>query len=176
MSQTKAQLVSPIGILTAIGVNVSGIVTASGFVGNGSGLTNISSSSISSDISINTSGIITASSFSSVNGFNIDGNLNVNGDVTAINFRSTSDINLKENVSDIENSLEIVSQLRGVSFNWKETGDKSYGVIAQELEEVLPELVSNTNPKTVYYDALIGILIESIKDLKLEVESIKNNK
>lgn len=170
MSQTKAQLVSPIGILTAIGINVSGIVTSNRFIGNGSGLTGISTSSFDPAVSINTSGIITATAFSS------PGGLTINGDVTAINFRSTSDISLKENVSDIENSLEIVSQLRGVSFNWKENGVKSYGVIAQELEEVLPELVSNTNPKTVYYDALIGILIESIKELKGEIETLKNTK
>jgi hypothetical protein len=69
-----------------------------------------------------------------------------------------------------------VSALRGVSFDWKETGRSSYGVIAQELEEVLPELVGDGDVKSVNYSGIIGVLIEAIKELKKEVENLKVHK
>jgi hypothetical protein len=64
--------------------------------------------------------------------------------------------------------------LRGVKFDWKESGTHSYGVIAQELEEVLPELVSGSDPRTVNYNGIIGVLIESIKELKAEINDLKD--
>jgi len=71
--------------------------------------------------------------------------------------------------------LNIVDQLRGVSFDWKESGKGSYGVIAQELEQVLPELVTQTDPKSVNYNGIIGVLIEAVKELKKEIEELKNS-
>ena len=102
--------------------------------------------------------------------------INVTGIVTAQDFDSLSDINYKENVNTINGALIKVEQLRGVKFDWKESGSPSYGVIAQELEEVLPELVHGENPKTVNYNGIIGVLIEAIKELKAEVEELKNTK
>ena len=98
------------------------------------------------------------------------------GTLTVTDVNSTSDINLKENIYTIENPLETISSLRGVSFDWKETGKSSYGVIAQELEEVLPELVGTGEVKSVNYNGLIGVLIEAIKELKKEVEDLKSSK
>jgi hypothetical protein len=95
--------------------------------------------------------------------------LDVLGDIN-----SSSDINLKENVKTIGNSLETINSLRGVSFDWKKDGRSSYGIIAQELEEVLPELVKNGEVKSVNYNGLIGVLIEAIKELKAEVEELKS--
>jgi hypothetical protein len=97
------------------------------------------------------------------------------GTITATDFNSTSDLNLKENIKTVDNALETVSTLRGVSFDWKETGKGSYGVIAQELEEILPDLVKNGEVKSVNYNGLIGVLIEAVKELKKEVEELKNN-
>ena len=102
-------------------------------------------------------------------------NLTATQTVTALDFNSTSDIRFKENIKTIENSLDLVSSLRGVSFDWKETGKGSYGVIAQELEEILPDLVKDGDTKSVNYNGLIGVLIESIKELKQEIEDLKNN-
>jgi len=101
---------------------------------------------------------------------------NSTGTVSATNFNTTSDSNLKENVTTFENALDIVSQLRGVRFDWKETHAPSVGVIAQELEEVLPELVTQTDPKTVNYNGIIGVLIEAIKELQAEIQVLKNTK
>jgi hypothetical protein len=95
------------------------------------------------------------------------------GTITATDFNSTSDLNLKENIKTVENSLDIIEQLRGVSFDWKETGRSSYGVIAQELEEILPDLVKSGEVKSVNYNGLIGVLIEAVKELKGEVEELK---
>jgi hypothetical protein len=99
--------------------------------------------------------------------------INVTGVVTATDFNSLSDINYKENIYTVENALLKVEKLRGVSFDWKETGKPSYGIIAQELEEILPELVSDGEIKTVNYNGIIGVLIEAIKELKEEIEKFK---
>ena len=72
--------------------------------------------------------------------------------------------------------MNTLTQLRGVSFDWKETGRGSYGVIAQELEEVLPELVNTGEVKSVNYNGIIGVLIEAVKELKKEIEELKSTK
>jgi hypothetical protein len=196
--------------LTGTNINVSGIITASAFFGNGSGLTGVG---IGSTGSVNTVGIITASAFFG-NGSGLTGagstvfndittnqeffplftnittgiitasgistsKLTYNpstGAVTAVDFNSTSDINLKENIHTVGNALEITEQLRGVSFDWKETGKGSYGVIAQELEKILPELVKNGEIKSVNYNGIIGVLIEAVKELSEEVKELKRTK
>ena len=104
----------------------------------------------------------------------IVGSVVSSGIVTAVDFNSTSDKKLKYNVETVENALDTVNSLRGVSFNWKENDRKSYGVIAQELEEFLPDLVSDGEIKTVNYNGIIGVLIEAVKELKKEIEYLKN--
>jgi hypothetical protein len=89
---------------------------------------------------------------------------------------SASDINLKTNIQTVEKALNTVSQMRGVSFKWKQNGNISYGVIAQELEEILPDLVKSGENKSVNYNGIIGVLIEAIKELKNEVEDLKKHK
>ena len=95
------------------------------------------------------------------------------GVVTAQDFDALSDIRYKENINTVSDALSKVTELRGVRFDWKESGLPSYGVIAQELQEVLPELVHGHNPRTVNYNGIIGVLIEAIKELKAEIEELK---
>ena len=64
--------------------------------------------------------------------------------------------------------------MRGVEFNYKEHGTKSIGVIAQEVEEVFPELVYGDDIKSVAYQNLVAVLIEAIKDLNNKLEKINN--
>ena len=90
------------------------------------------------------------------------------GTVTA-----NSDIKLKTNITTIRNALDKVSKLRGVEFNYIENGTHSIGVIAQEVEEVFPELVFGDDPKSVAYGNLTAVLIEAVKELKSEVASLK---
>jgi len=99
--------------------------------------------------------------------------LTVQGDITSI-----SDIRTKENIETIENSLELVESLRGVYYNKIGEEDRKVGVIAQETEEVLPEVVMTDQEgmKSVDYGKMVGVLIEAIKDLKAEVEELKANK
>ena len=107
------------------------------------------------------------------------GPLHVCDDIVAF-YGQSSDISLKENVSTLENPLAKVMQIRGTEYDWKE-GNKNYsghdiGVIAQDIEKVLPEAVS-TKPdgtKGVHYNKLIPLLIEAVKDLSNKVDDIKD--
>ena len=96
--------------------------------------------------------------------------------VEAANFNSTSDNRLKENIETIEQPNDVVSNLRGVSFNWKSDGTPAYGVIAQELQKIVPDLVSeNENGDlTVQYMGLIAFLIESNKELLKRIEQLES--
>ena len=100
-------------------------------------------------------------------------NLNASQTIIAQDFDSISDNKVKENVQTVENALEIINALRGVSFDWKKTGNKSYGVIAQEISKILPELVKDGEIKSVNYNGLVGVLIEAVKELSAEIESLK---
>jgi hypothetical protein len=93
------------------------------------------------------------------------GGVNVTGVVTATDFNSTSDARLKTNVQIIPDPLEKVLQINGVSFNWIKDNKPSMGVIADNIQEILPELVSDSDPKTVNYNGLIGLLIEVVNSL-----------
>jgi hypothetical protein len=104
----------------------------------------------------------------------IIGDVKVVGIVTASDFNSSSDRKLKTNIKTITNPIEKVLQINGVSFNWKESGKATMGVIAQEVEAVLPELVSDTDPKSVNYNGLIGLLIECVKDQQKQIDELKN--
>ena len=105
--------------------------------------------------------------------FNMNtGNLIATGDV-----QSNSDERLKENVETIENALDKVSKLRGVYFDMKSRpGVRKIGLIAQEVEQVLPEVVSTNEEdgiKSVAYANVVGLLVEAIKELKDEVDHLK---
>ena len=96
------------------------------------------------------------------------------GRLTAGEFYAASDIALKTNITTITNSLDIINQLRGVKFKWKSTNKTSIGIIAQELEAVLPELVSSEAEfKSVSYNGIIGLLLEAIKEQSQIIENFK---
>ena len=96
------------------------------------------------------------------------------GDFTASgNITAYSDERLKSNIRTIDNALDKVSELRGVYFDKDDKA--STGVIAQEIEKVLPEVVNNDGEyKSVAYGNIVGILIEAIKELKAEIETLKS--
>ena len=111
------------------------------------------------------------------------GNITVSGTIIASNditaFGSVSDINRKENIKPIENALNKVNSISGYTFNYKGDLTPMTGVIAQELEEVLPEVVYETevdgeSTKAVRHGNIVGLLIEAIKELKSEVEELKS--
>ena len=95
--------------------------------------------------------------------------------ITAVDVNTTSDISLKTNIHQITNSLDTLEKITGIAFNWKSDGLKSYGISAQEIEKVLPEIVKTRGDgyKGVNYLNLIAFLIEAIKELKKEMADIK---
>jgi hypothetical protein len=103
----------------------------------------------------------------------VQGDVFVSGIITSTDYNSASDINLKKNIKPFENALDKVIQINGVTFEWKKTNSQSAGIIAQDVEKVFPELVRDGDFKTVNYNGLIGVLVESIKELKQEIEDLK---
>jgi hypothetical protein len=109
----------------------------------------------------------------------VQGNISSLGDIIAY---SSSDIRLKDNIRVIESPLEKISKISGVSFNWNdkqsayEAGKKDYGVIAQEVEEVLPELVTTRENgyKAVRYEKIVSLLIEATKEQQTQIEDLRN--
>ena len=107
-----------------------------------------------------------------------DGTLNTDditnsGTVTSATFLYSSDAALKEDIQTIENPLEKVQALRGVSYKWKDTGRKDIGLVADEVQEVLPELVVENEHKQMDYGHMIGLLVEAIKEQQKEIEALK---
>jgi len=109
------------------------------------------------------------------------------GDVTAY---YSSDARLKNNITNIDNALLKVTEIRGVTFDWnddymsKQPKDDYFnrkhdvGVIAQEIEKVLPEAVATRDDgiKAVRYEKLVPLLIEAIKELKQEIDELKKDR
>jgi hypothetical protein len=97
------------------------------------------------------------------------------GDFTAVgNVTAYSDRRLKSNIRTIDNALDKVTAMRGVYFD--KDGKASVGVIAQEIEEVLPEVVLDGDYKSVAYGNIVGVLIEAIKQLRAEIDELKRGK
>ena len=117
--------------------------------------------------------------------FESDGDFHADGDVVAYSSTTASDSRLKTDISTINDALGTVGKLRGVSYKWLRNGQKDIGVIAQEVEEVVPEVVKTKTTlgldgeeemKTVDYGKLVGVLINAINELKAEVEELKGGK
>jgi hypothetical protein len=104
------------------------------------------------------------------------GTLTVTGDVVAF---SSSDKRLKNNITTIENPLEKILKLGGYSFDWNDKQDtytgKDYGIIAQEVEALFPEMVTtrDNGMKAVKYDRLIPVLIEAVKELSNKIKILE---
>lgn len=112
-------------------------------------------------------------------GVGITGAVYTNSSITAAgNITAYSDVRLKENIFTIDNALDKVLKMRGVYFNRRDIigGKRETGVVAQEIEIVLPEVVHNSGTYlSVGYGNIVGVLIEAIKELKAELNDLKNN-
>lgn len=109
-------------------------------------------------------------------GLTVNGNITATGDITAY---YSSDERLKDNIEIIPNAVEKVQQIKGVSWDWNELSDKEghdVGVIAQDLEKVLPELVTtrDTGYKAVRYDKIVALLIEAVKEQQKELNELRS--
>jgi hypothetical protein len=113
--------------------------------------------------------------------FEGDGDFHAANDIIAFSAATASDVKLKENIERVEGALEKVSQLDGVKFTWKKDGKESAGVIAQNVEEVLPSAVKEVETldgeeinKHVDYNQLSALFIEAIKELKEENKLLRD--
>jgi hypothetical protein len=117
--------------------------------------------------------------------FNSDGNFHADNDITAFS-TAVSDARLKDGIETIDNALDKVKSLRGVQYVWNKgsrKGQKDLGVVAQEVEQVLPEIVrekempllddSGEKYKTVDYEKMVGVLIEAIKEQQKQIDELK---
>ena len=124
---------------------------------------------------------------SAITGVRVDfsdaGAIICNGNITA--FGNTSDIKLKENIEVIPDALDKVKQLKGITFNYKKDGKVSTGLIAQDLEKVLPEAIYETidadingDPEdkhlAIRYGNTVGLLVEAIKELEARVKELED--
>jgi hypothetical protein len=111
------------------------------------------------------------------NGLYVLGDISTSGDVIAF---TTSDRRLKDNISPIEDSLDKINRISGYTFNWNDKQDtykgSDYGILAQEIELVFPEMVSTRENgfKAVKYDRLIPVLIQAVKQLSGEISKLKS--
>jgi hypothetical protein len=111
--------------------------------------------------------------------------LQVAGDIIANSIAGSSDLRYKTNIRPVYNALDKVKALRGVYFNWNKEAfpDKNFGskdelgFIAQEIENVVPEIVTKDNTKEEYrsvkYDKLVALLVEAIKEQQIQIDSLK---
>jgi hypothetical protein len=97
------------------------------------------------------------------------------GQLNATIFNSLSDERVKKDIVTIDEALNTVNNMRGVKFNWKETSTPSIGLIAQEVEKLLPELVhtSENDEKSVNYGGIVGVLVEAIKELSARIDKLE---
>ena len=115
--------------------------------------------------------------------FTSGGDFHADNNITAFSSTIGSDIKLKENISTIDNALDLVTKIEGVNFTWKRDKKKSKGFIAQQIQEVMPELVEEVETLgtdgdthlTVNYEAVIPVLVEAIKEQQKEIEALKQD-
>jgi len=97
------------------------------------------------------------------------------GLLTSTDYNSSSDARLKNGIETIKSALATVEALRGVTFTWNESNAPAVGMIAQEVKEILPEIVTEDDKGYlgIKYTNMIGILVEAIKELKVEFDEYK---
>lgn len=110
-------------------------------------------------------------------GVGISENCYVGGTMSATTVNETSSIVLKENISPLDSALDKINNLVGVTYTRRSTGKNEAGLIAEEVEKVIPEIVSNDGEyKSINYSRLSAYLIEAVKNLKAEIDLLKNDK
>ena len=137
--------------------------------------TDTASNLVRGNIGATSSFVFTVYNTSSTEVLTVDssGNLVADGNLTAF-----SDENLKEDISNIENGLEKVKKLQGVTYKMKSSGQQGVGLIAQNVQSVVPEAVlENEESKllSLAYGNLVGVLVEAIKELEERVEELEGN-
>ena len=118
---------------------------------------------------------LTANAISATTTIAATTNITAGGSITAAgNVTAYSDRSLKRDIQTIEHAVDLVKSLRGVTFEMINTGQQGIGVIAQEVQEFVPQVVQNNNGiLSVAYGNLVGVLIEAVKELAARVETLE---
>ena len=119
----------------------------------------------------------TASSSTTTGSLVVTGGVGIGGQMTAVSIVETSSITLKENINPINNALESVLKLKGVTYDRLDNNEHESGLIAEWTEEVLPDLVTRDgegNVVGIKYTKLTAYLIEAVKSLSDEIDKLKN--
>jgi hypothetical protein len=152
------------------------LVSATGFQGaQGAQGAQGSNAGITSYTNPSDNRVITSVSSTTINA---ESNLTFDGSVLTVTgtITETSSEKVKENIEELSNPLDIVKKLRGVQYNKKGNNIKEIGVIAEEINDILPQVVSmdlNGNPASVSYGRLTALLIEAIKELDNKLNKLK---
>ena len=161
--------------LNATSVNMSINVVAAA---NVTATSTVSAANVTASNNVTATGTVAAASVTAIGtvsaaNVNASNNITATNTVTAANVNTTSDIRLKTKVKTLENSLEKVLQLRGVSYTMN--NETKIGVIAQEVQGVVPEVVTEGSDGylSVAYGNLVGELIEAIKTQQSQIEELK---
>jgi hypothetical protein len=179
-----------IALTSDIPTSNSSLTNGEGYISSFDITTQTDSKYLRSNASDSASGVITFSNSTAstskttgavivTGGVGIGGALNVGGDVVAY---ASSDERLKDNIELISNPIEKVQSLKGVTWDWNDNADElqqslpNVGVIAQDVEKVLPQLVTDRDNgfKGVDYAKLTGLLIEAIKDQQKQIDELKS--
>jgi hypothetical protein len=181
VNSTGATFTVPV-IMSGGGATITGNTSVTGTL-NVSGLTTLASnlsivnSTTEMAITVGSSGGYFYGNASQIGWKNSGGTAKVYWDTSgnftaAANVTAYSDAKLKKNVETIPNALALVEKMRGVFYDRVDTGEAGVGVIAQELQAVLPQLVKdNDGTLSVAYGNLVGVLIEAVKELSAKLES-----
>jgi hypothetical protein len=161
------------GNVSGMGTLSCGAITSSGGLALGANTITcgaITSSGVLTLSNTLTCGIISAPTSSTINALSINA-----GTCTGVDFIATSDERIKTNIETISNALDIVKDLRGVYFTRIGQTKETVGVIAQEVETVLPEVVYTDSEglKSVSYGNMVGVLIEAVKELSERLEKME---
>ena len=151
--------------LNGVDVNVNAMQT-----GDSPTFATITATTLFTGSSLDVSGDITGSAAL------INGAITATGDITAF---FSSDERLKDNITPIEGALDKINQIGGYGFDWNDNSEHSghdVGVIAQEIEKVLPEVVvdRDTGYKAVRYDKIVALLIQAVKEQQLQIDELKS--
>ena len=148
-------------------LTVSSVITATGFT---------IGSAVIAESELEQIDGITAGTASASKALVVDGSKNISsiGTLSASEVTATSDERLKSDIKTIDNALEKVMNMRGVSFT--KQAEKGIGVIAQEVEKIIPEVVHDGEYKSVAYGNMVGVLIEAIKEQQKQIDELKKDK
>lgn len=109
----------------------------------------------------------------------VNGGIGVSQRVTASQFVETSSIMFKDNITPLNDALSYINRLQGVTYKRKDTEEIESGLIAEQVANIIPEVISKDsdgNPYGIKYTKLIAYLIEAIKEQQIQIDELKNRK